>query len=182
MEFPNDFWVVLFTALTSFAAAYLTYWLAGKPRLVAYSPSSTGFVLEPTTEGSQQVYVRAGQVIVQNAGRLSANNIQLVAEVGIKPWGYNLIPNVDHSIREEQRGEWIVEIPFLGPGETVTLQTLNGPNISTIRAREGAAKIVDVHCQRVLPSWFNFASLALVLLGIATAIYGAYHIFSALVF
>ncbi|MFM2020592.1 MAG: hypothetical protein RJB02_300 [Pseudomonadota bacterium] len=180
MAIPNDFWIVFFTALVSFAVAYFAYWLVGKPRLVAYSPDSTGFVLDPTTEGSQQIFVRAGQVIVQNAGRLSANNIQLVAEAGSKPWGYNIVPNIDHSIREGQRGEWIVEIPFLGPGETLTLQILNGPNISTIRAREGAAKIVDVHYQRVLPSWFNFSILALVLVGAVTIIYLLYDLFYSL--
>ncbi|WP_374613329.1 hypothetical protein [Sphingorhabdus sp.] len=181
MTIPNEFWIVLFTTLVSFAVAYFAYWLVGKPRLVAYSPNSTGFVLDPATEGSQPIYVRAGQVIVQNAGRLSANNIQLVAEVGMKPWGYNLVPNVDHSIREGQRGEWIVEIPFLGPGETITLQILNGPNISTVRAREGAAKVVDVHYQRVLPSWFNFGVLTLVLIGAVTVIYLVYGIFYTLV-
>jgi hypothetical protein len=64
-----------------------------------------------------------------------------------------------------------MEIPYLGPPETVTVQILNGPNIETVRSLEGPAKLVPVIHQRVFPKWFNLAALALVLVGLATVVF-----------
>jgi hypothetical protein len=65
-----------------------------------------------------------------------------------------------------------MEIPYVGPRETVTVQLLNGPNIDTVRSLEGPAKVVDVIHQRVFPKWFNRTALTMMLVGFATIIYG----------
>src|SRR3954468_11193690 len=144
-------WLTIITVLGTFFAAYLGYWLIGKPRLYVYSPLSAGFQLPPPQDGSQPVSIRAGQVIVQNAGRKSANKVQLLAQAGGQPWGYTIVPNIDHEVRAGPKGAWLMEIPYLGPGETFTVQILNGPNIDTVRSLEGPAKMVPVIHQRVYP-------------------------------
>ena len=174
-------WIVIATALSSFGVGYFAYWLIGKPRLYVYSPLSTGFQLPPPQEGSQPVAIKAGQVIVQNAGRKSANKVQLLAQPGWQPWGYTIVPNVDHEVRKGPKGEWLMEISYLGPRETVTVQILNGPNIETVRSLEGPAKLVPVIHQRVLPKWFNFMALVLVLIGFATVAYGTYRLATVVV-
>lgn len=128
-----DFWTVLVTALLSLTAAYFAYWLVGKPRLLVFSPNSTHFELASPQNSGPPTVIRAGQIILQNTGRVSATDVQFVAEQGPLPWGYNIVPAVAHEVRTGSLGEWILELPFLGPGETVTLQILNGPQIATVR-------------------------------------------------
>lgn len=169
----NDLWTIIPTALSSFAVAYFAYWLVGKPRLYVYSPPSTGFQLPPAQEGSHPIALRAGQVVVQNAGRKSAHKVQLTAQPGWQPWGYTIVPNIDHEVRTGPKGEWMMEIPYLGPHETVTVQILNGTNIDTVRSLEGPAKVVDVIHQRVFPKWVGGTLLVLILVGFVTLGYGA---------
>ena len=118
----------------------------------------------------------AGQVTVLNNGRKSANSIQFTAQAGRTPMGYNIVPNVARTVRQGARGEWILELDFLGPSESVTVQILNGPRIDTVRSQEGPAKIVPVIHQRVYPRWFNNTVLLLMLIGLITTGYGAYRV------
>jgi hypothetical protein len=164
-------WIAVFASLTSFAVAYFGYWLIGKPRLYVYSPISTGFRHPPAQEGANPVAIRAGQVVVQNAGRKSATKVQIVAQPGWNPWGYTIVPNIDHEVRAGPQEQWMIEIAYLGPGETVTVQILNGPNIDTVRSMEGPAKVVDVIHQRVFPRWVQSIVLVLMLVGFITMVY-----------
>ena len=168
-----QFWTVFWTALITWGGAWLAYWLSGKPRLIVFSPNSAAFQLNPTQKGSPAITIRASQVMVQNNGRKSASNVQFVAEPGIQPWQYNVFPAVDHRVRTGARGEWILELDFLGPGENVTVQILNGPQIASVRAKEGPAKAVPVIHQRLYPKWFNVTVLTLTGIGSLTLIYGA---------
>ena len=176
-----DFWTVFWTAAITLGSAWFTYWLVGKPRLIVFSPNSTSFRLDPLGEGVPPLDIRAGQVIVQNNGRKSATNVQLVAEPGITPWGYNIIPTVDHSVRQGARGEWILELGFLGPGENVTVQILNGPQIASVRAREGFAKAVPVIHQRLFPKSVQRILAITMMTGFITIGYGIYVALSNLV-
>lgn len=160
--------------MIALGGAWVSYWLAGKPRLIVFSPNSTSFQLAPTQPGGVPFLVHAGQVILQNNGRKSATSIQIVAEPGVLPWGYNLFPTLHHAVKTGARGEWILEIEFLGPGETVTLQILNGPPIATVRALEGPAKAVPVIHQRLYPKWANYLAGILMLSGAVTLGYIIY--------
>jgi hypothetical protein len=132
---------------------------------------STAFQLAPPQAGAQPIPIRAGQVMIQNAGRRSATSLEIMAATGPMPWGYNLVPSINHHIRTGPRGEWLMEIPYLGPGETITLQILNGPNIETVRSAEGAAKLIGVVHQRVFPKWFRALIAMVMLVGVATVGY-----------
>ncbi|MCF8707262.1 hypothetical protein [Rhizorhapis sp. SPR117] len=171
----ENLWTVLATALVTLIGAYFAYWLTGKPRLIAFSPNSAWFELKQQND-NPPFTLKAGQLIVQNQGRKSANRVQLTAQPGPHPWGYSIFPSVDHEIRTGARDEWILEMPYLGPGEIVTVQVLNGPLIDTVRSLEGPAKMVPVIHQRLLPKWFNLAALTLLIIGLITAIYGLYSV------
>ncbi|MEO6114453.1 MAG: hypothetical protein ABIP07_08420 [Sphingomicrobium sp.] len=176
----DQLWVAVFASFSSFAVAYFGYWLTGKPRLYVYSPNSTGFQLPPAQEGSQPIAIRAGQVVVQNAGRKSANKVQLMAQPGWKPSGYTIVPNIDHEVKSGPQDQWMIEIPYLGPQETVTVQILNGPNIDTVRSLEGPAKVVDVIHQRVYLKWVNAIVLVLMIVGFGTLVFGAFGLIQTL--
>lgn len=167
----TDFWIAVASSLTTLAAVFLGYWLTGKPRLFASSPDSTTFNLQPSSGGGQPIHIRAGQIIIQNSGRISANNLQITAELGPPPWGYNIVPNMAHSISNGARGEWIMEVPFLGPNETVTVQILNGPQIASVRASEGPAKHIPIIHQRIYPKSFTRFLLFLMSVGAITTVY-----------
>ena len=62
---------------------------------------------------------------------------------------------------------------FLGSGENVTVQILNGPLIASVRSKEGAAKAVPVIHQRLFPKWFDVTVLGLTAVGLITLVYGA---------
>ena len=170
----TDLWTVIATSLVTLSAAYFAYWLTGKPRLIAFSPNSAWFEFTPTKENPNPVALKAGQIIVQNNGRKSASRLQLTTQPGPHPWGYTIAPSMDHAIRTGPRGEWVLEIDYLGPSETVTVQILNGPLIDTIRSLEGPAKMVPVMHQRIYPAWFNLAAFAMMTVGLATVLYGVY--------
>jgi hypothetical protein len=167
----DQLWIAIAACLSSFGVCYFGYWLAGKPRLYVYSPTSAGFQLPPAQEGLNPIAIRAGQVIVQNAGRKSATKVQLMAQPGWKPWGYTIVPSIDHEVRTGPNDQWMIEIPYLGPRETITVQILNGPVIESVRSFEGPAKVVQVIHQRVFPKWFNALCLALFIVGFATIVF-----------
>ncbi|RIV75828.1 hypothetical protein D2V04_16305 [Pelagerythrobacter aerophilus] len=148
--------------------------------MIVFSPNSTFFQLDPPEVGGSPLAIRAGQIIVQNYGRKSATKVQLVAEPGTMPWGYNLFPALDHAVRRGARGEWILELEFLGPGENVTVQILNGPQIASVRSLEGAAKAVPVIHQRLYPRWVQVTTAVLMAVGVITIAYGIFTLFERL--
>jgi hypothetical protein len=168
----SELWTIGATAVVALIPIWFGYWLAGKPRLIVFSPNSTAFELDPPQAGSPPMTLRAGQIFLQNTGRKSASEIQILAELGAPPWGYNIVPPVDHSVRTGARGEWILDLPFLGPGETIGLQVLNGPQIASVRSKEGPAKAVPVTHQRVFPPAFRMMVGALMLIGLMAVAYG----------
>lgn len=168
-------WTAIISALVALLASYFAYWLAGKPRQIAFSPSSTFFELKSSDPNTPPIPVRAGQVIVQNNGRLRATDIQFIAEPGAPPRGYNLVPSVAHAVGTTASGEWLLELPYLAPGESITLQILSGPNIASVRAKEAVIRQVPVVHQRLYPAWFNALVLGLVLTGVVTVVYSVWY-------
>lgn len=81
------------------------------------------------------------------------------------PAGYSIIPTIVHTTELTGNNEWLVEIPFIAPKETITLQILNGPNVEAIRSEEGVARYVPVAHQRVFPKWLNALIIGLMLWG-----------------
>ncbi len=156
----------VFSAVTSLLAIGLTYWLQARANLIAFSPNSTFFQLQTEGSNSPSVNIRSGQVMVQNLGRKSANNVQIVAGAGGGPAGYNIVPPIEHRAAIDEHGQWIVDIPFIGPKETITIQILNGPNIDSIRSEDGNAKFVEVLHQRQFPRWINLTAVMLMLSGL----------------
>jgi hypothetical protein len=109
--------------------------------------------------------------MIQNLGRRSANNVQVVASGGIAPAGYTVVPAIGHSAGMDDNGQWVMEIPFVAPREVITIQILNGPNIDSVRCDEGFAKVVPVIHQRQFPTWFNMLVGVLMLWGLLSLFY-----------
>ena len=165
-------WTVLATFVTTLVGVFVTYWLTGTVRLIAFSPGSAPFVIHPTDGTSPPFHVKAGHIVIQNEGRKTAKQVQLASSPAPPPAGYVLLPPLDHSVRTGPQGEWIIEIPFIGPRETVILQMLNGPMIDSIRSEDGPAKYVQVMYQRVYPVWVKAFVAILMLAGLVALLGG----------
>jgi hypothetical protein len=156
----------LFSAVATIAAVLLAHWLRGRVNLITYSPNATYFQLKPNEPDAPVVHVRAGQIVIQNLGRQSARNVQITSVPGGAPAGYVILPSIVHSTRVGGNNEWIIEIPFIAPKETITLQILNGQNVDSVRSEDGTARVVPVAHQRIFPKWLNLIAGVLMLWGV----------------
>ncbi len=155
-----------FSAVATLAATILGQAIRGRVRLIWFSPNSTHFTLHSNDAGVQPVHINSGQIIVQNLGRQAAEGVQITSIPGAPPAGYVLIPSLVHETRSGPRGEWIVEIPFISPGEVVTLQVLNGPPIDSVRSAGGSGRLVPVIHQRLYPRWLQASAGGLMFAGV----------------
>jgi len=161
----------MFSAVATIASVLIAHWLRGKVNLITYSPNTTSFQLKASDTSVQPVTVRSGQVMVQNLGRQSARNVQITSVPGGVPAGYVILPSIVHQSRLGDNNEWIVEIPFIAPKETITLQILNGPNIDSVRSEDGAARVVPVTHQRMFPKWVGVVVVVMMLWGTLSFFY-----------
>ena len=164
----------LATALSAGAtllAVLLAFWLQARANLIAFSPNSTFFELSQGNGDLPPITIRSGQVMVQNLGRAPAEQVEVISEGKGGPAGYNIVPSVDHSISLTANGQWMVQIPFVAPKETVTIQILNGSNIQTVRSKSGPARFVPVVHQRLYPRWFNGLVALLIISGVFSTFY-----------
>ena len=155
------------TTLTTIGAPLLR----GKVNLIWFSPNSTRFALSNPSSPQQPIQIDAGQIVIQNRGRKSAEEVQVVSAPGITPAGYVIIPSVVHKTSAGPNGEWIVEIPFVAPSEAITIQILNGPLINSVRSKGGFGKYVPVVHQRLYPRWMQLVSVSLTVIGILSLFY-----------
>jgi hypothetical protein len=152
-------------------AVFIAQWLKGGVKLIVFSPNSTNFKIKPADPNNPEFVVNSGQIVVQNEGRRSATDVQITSRPGVPPAGYVLIPSVVHTVDQGPQGEWILQVPYLGPKENLAIQLLNGPVIDSVRYAEGAAKYVDVMHQRIYPAWFNIAVMTLIIWGLSSALF-----------
>lgn len=127
--------------------------------------------MQPLAQGGQPLHINSGQVVLQNQGRQSAEEVQIIAGQGHPPAGYNIVPQVEHTTHIDPAGRWTVVLPFIAPKEVVTIQILNGPPIDNIRSKSCAVKYVPVMYQRVYPQWFNVLAAALFVIGVFSSTY-----------
>ncbi len=161
----------LFSSIATLVAVIARHWLQGKVRLIVFSPNSSFFQFAPPGPDAPPLNIRSSQIMVQNLGRLPAEDVEIVSEATGEPAGYNVMPAIDFSVGTTSSGRWLVKIPYIAPKEVVTLQILNGANIEQVRCKEGVAKIVPVVHQRVYPAWANLIAGALMIVGVFSIIY-----------
>lgn len=161
----------LFSGAVTILAVWAKHVLQGKAQLIAFSPNSSFFQFEPPGPNVPALNIRSSQIMVQNLGRLPAENVEIISEASGAPAGYNITPAVDFEVGATSSGRWLVKIPYIAPKELVTLQILNGANIEQVRCKGGVAKFVPVMHQRLYPKWANFLAGGLMTIGIFSLVY-----------
>lgn len=163
--------VALFSGAITLVAVAVRHWLQGSVRLIAFSPSSSLFQFAPTGPDVPAQTIRSGQIMIQNLGRLPAEDVEIISEATGQPAGYNITPAINFEVGSTSSGRWLVRIPYIAPKEIVTLQILNGANIEQVRCKAGVAKFVPVVHQRLYPAWANVVAGALIIIGLFSIIY-----------
>lgn len=162
---------VAISSAVTLCAVFISHSLQGRVRLIAFSPDSSFFQFDPPSEGGQPILINSGQVILQNQGRIAAEEVEVVSGRGSPPAGYNIVPHVNHTVEYDADGRWKVRFPFIAPKEAITIQILNGPSIENIRCKGGMASYVPVMYQRIYPKWFNSLAIFLMVAGIFSISY-----------
>lgn len=159
------------SGVVTFAALLARHWLQGSVRLIAFSPNSSFFQFAPSDPNLQPTTIRSGQIMIQNLGRLAAENVEIISEATGSPAGYNITPAINYEISATSAGRWCVKVPYIAPKEMITLQILNGANIEQVRCKGGVAKFVPVMHQRLYPAWANVAAGVLMIAGLFSTVY-----------
>lgn len=160
---------VLLTALIAAITRYL------QPAARVIWGISHGFTfLVPSQEKQPQSYpLSTGSVFVRNAGRRTANDVEIV--LNYRPQHFQIWPALGYETAETPEHHFIIKLKNLGPGEftTVELVSANHELPITLRVRSplGEAKRVGIAPMRVMPVWFNRAAVLLFSLGLFTVTY-----------
>ena len=161
----------LLSGVVTLLAVVIRHWLQGSVRLIAFSPNSSFFQFAPSGSNVSPLTIRSSQIMVQNLGRLPAEDVEIISEAAGKPAGYNIMPAIDFRVGATTSGRWLVKIPYIAPKEVMTLQILNGANIEQIRCKGGVAKFVPIIHQRLYPAWTSWLAGALITIGLFSIIY-----------
>lgn len=163
------------TGVVSLAVGMLLIYLQPKARLMYWSPHS--FLFNLTREN---VALQTDALTVQNVGRKSAENVEIVLDR--EPDFFQFSPAVNHTTETLANNQYIIRIQSLGSKEHVTLQLLSYtrvPQMLNLRSDSGQASQMPFQIQRVFPVWFNTFVIVMFFVGIG---FSAYWAINAVVF
>lgn len=155
----------------------LNRYFENRPKLIVYLGHMSTFKVRG--ENESKVYTHS--IILRNAGRRAAKNIQIGHNCF--PENYDIFPAINHDVRSVPDSSKEIFIPNLVPNEQVTISYLyfepyTITNIhSAIKYSEGFAKYIHVIQLQQYPKWVTRSFLFLALIGLSTVIYGFYELF-----
>lgn len=158
----------LATGLISLVVGLLLQRAKDKPRLLYWIPGS--FIFELTQP--QKFSLRTDSLTIQNVGRESAENIEIIHKV--RPDHFQFSTAVSYREETLASGEHIIHIPRVGPREFVNIQLLSYtamPVLLNIRSSEGPARQISVYLQRAFPLYVQYFAAFLILLGLGFLLY-----------
>lgn len=155
------------TGLVSLIVGLFLERLKDKPRLLYWLPGSFLFQLK-----NPNIAIRTDSLTIQNIGRHPATNVEIVHKA--RPDHFQFSTPIDFNESVTPTGEHIIKIASLGPKEFVNLQLMSHTSpavILNVRCAEGAAQLIQVHLQRLVPRWLQIVAVTLMLLGAGFALY-----------
>lgn len=128
---------------------------------------ATGKVLSPTQT------VNTASVIIQNIGKKSANNLQVV--FNWQPMCVNTWPNRDYEEKTLPDGRYVRTFNTLSPNEFVRFEILavnaQLPELVNVRCDECVAVEVRMAPQQLHPTWKIRTAQGLMMAGMALSVY-----------
>jgi hypothetical protein len=157
----------IITALLSFISGLALQRLADKPRLEYFVPGNFLFELK-----DPEITLRTDSLTIQNRGRKSASNIEIVHKV--KPDHFQFSQAISYSEDFNPDGEHLIKIDNLGPREFINIQYLShtqAPFLRTVRSDQGPAKLIQVQFQVIYSKWVQAVAGVLMVSGAGFLIY-----------
>jgi|SRR5712691_11951043 hypothetical protein len=150
------------TGVVSLAVGLLLRQLEPKSRLVYWLPHNFLFELK-----DEKVTLRTDSLTLQNLGRKSATNIEIIHKS--RPDYFKFATAVAFDEATTPNGEHVIKIASLGAREFINLQLLSYktlPVLLNIRSAEGPAAPIQIQLQRQFPRWVYAISAVLTLVGL----------------
>ena len=128
--------------------------------------------------------VNTHSVVIRNVGRRAATNVRLSHTV--LP-DFNIWPAVEYKVRKVPDSGPDIVLPTVVPSEHLTISYLYFPPVTYanvnagVRCDEGLATPIPVLLQRQYPAWYAVAAGILMIVGMATLIYGLVELGSLVV-
>lgn len=130
-------------------------------------------IQDAVTSTTTTTLVHTGTVFVQNTGRKTAEDIEVV--FNYRPQHFQVWPSLNYNTAENPEHHFTIKITTLGPRESTTIELLsvsiNLPDPLRVRSPLGEAKRVPIAPMRVWPGWFNRTIFLLLVLGIFGFLY-----------
>ncbi|MBE3139413.1 MAG: hypothetical protein IMZ53_02405 [Thermoplasmata archaeon] len=147
----------------------LNKWFEDRPKLISYISQTFGIYTKAPNGSNLMVHTHS--VVVGNVGRKSATDVRLGhSELP----AFQILPSIDHSVKDLPDGSKEIVIPTLVPKKQITINYLYFPpltfnQINTYtESDQGSARIVNMQLTRQYSPRLIKAMLLVFLLGLVT--------------
>lgn len=138
-----------------------------------WAVSHQHFYRMPRLDDGGSFPVITQQIWFQNAGRLPAEDIEIV--FNWKPQHLEIWPPRSYQSGALPDGRFGITVPYLTGAEVMTVSMIDTiremPVIVSVRSKSGLGNMVAMAPQRVWPGWMTFTAAALMLTGLTTLFY-----------
>lgn len=179
-------WQVFATVAAPIVTLFLGLWLdrrlESRPVLLSHWGHVSSFNY-PRGDGGTGI-VNTHSVVIRNVGRRAATNVRLSHTV--LP-DFTIWPAVEYQIREVPNSGADIVIPTLVPSQHLTISYLYFPPVTYanvnagVKSDEGFATQIPVLLQRQYPKWYTAVARVLVIVGVATLMYGLFELATAVI-
>lgn len=161
------------SVVATVAGGIILAWLQPKVKIIWSEPHLFTFLVRPPDDPPQPAFsVSTRTVFVQNAGRQSANGVEVI--LNWEPDTYNVWPTLPYQTETIADGRFVIRVQNLGKREWFRIEMLSSrelPQVVRVRSPDGVARQVEMGPMRIMPHWFNLGILVLTVIGIFAIIY-----------
>ena len=186
MELAMVNWQIFATLAAPILALFLGVWVnrrfENRPVLLSHWGHVSSFNYQKG-DGATGI-VNTHSVVIRNAGRRAATNVRLSHT--ILP-DFNIWPAVEYQLRDLPNSGPDILIPTLVPGQHITISYLYYPPVTYanvnagVKCNEGFATQIPVLLQPKHPTWHKVVGGMLMILGIASLLYGIFELVQLIV-
>lgn len=165
-----DVWRSIFAAVVTALIGVLFRYLRPAARIRWGLSHGFAFTLTPPNAKPQTLYTQT--IFVQNIGRAAASDVEV--HLNFKPEHFQLWPSHSFAVETTPDNHFLIRLKNLGRNrEWFTIEMVSGsalPAILRVRTADGEAPQVPMAPTQQFPRWFRNIFLALIVLGVFTAV------------
>jgi hypothetical protein len=160
---PQSLMPVLITTIVGVVG----YFVKPKVKLIWGQKTNFSHVLRPKKDGDLPVRVSTSHYIVQNSGRASAKDIEIVFNYA--PDEVSIWPQRAYKLEKNSEGRLIAKLDFLAPKEFIDVFLLSVandlPELLNVKNPEFVGKAVNIGHHQIFPKVVYYAMILGMFLG-----------------